>query len=218
VIAHRSGREVNVIHNGFDPSLFERTATRPSPVFRLVYAGKLVWPQQDPRPLLQALQQCLQTNQILASDLELAFYGSDLKPFRRAWPGALDGLPVREYGRIPHLEIIEVLQASPVLVVFAHARERGVLTGKLFDYLGAGQAILAVPDDAGDIASVLRRTGAGLSLSSADDIAAQLALWYKAWKRGLPLISKRNETEIAQYSRREQTRALAGLLNAIAKA
>ena len=103
-----------------------------------------------------------------------------------------------------------------MLLLLAHATERGVLPAKLFDYLGAGGPILSIPDDRGEVTDLLRRTGAGITLNHPEEIAAQLAAWYQAWKMGKPLLAGRNEQEIARYSRREQTRQLAGILDELA--
>ena len=216
VIQQRTGRPVQVIHNGFDPELFTGAVAPEKRVFRIVYAGKLVWPMQNPQPLLQALDLCLSSGRIPRAELELAFYGSDLDRFAKAVPGLLDRLPVRSCPRVPHEQIIQVLKSSAVLLLLSHPHEKGVLTGKLFDYLATGRPILAVPDDRGDVSALLHRTGAGLSLSQAPAIADQLAAWYQAWKAGAPLLTTRNEPEIARYSRREQTKTLAALLETLA--
>jgi hypothetical protein len=215
VVSRRTGRAVQVIHNGFDPALFQTKVPQEKAKFRLVYAGKLVWPRQNPQPLLQALDSCVNTGKIPCHELEIAFYGSDLSKLKRASPELVHSLPIKEYARVSHREIIEVMQASAVLLLFAHATERGVLTGKLFDYLAAGQSILAIPDDQGDVAALLRATGAGVSLTRPAEIADQLTRWYQAWKTGRPLLTSRNEKEINRYSRREQTFLLAALLNEI---
>jgi glycosyltransferase involved in cell wall biosynthesis len=215
IISKRADRPVQVIHNGFDPSLFGNKPVPERSVFRLVYAGKLVWPRQNPLPLFEAVDLCLRSGRIPAGELELAFYGADLDAFRRARPGVLEALPVKSYPRVPHHDMIRVLQSNPVLLLFAHAHERGVLTGKLFDYLGAGQAILAVPDDQGDVAALLRKTGAGVSLNQREEIANQLTSWYRTWKQGNPLVVDRREDLIARYSRREQAKELAALLDSL---
>ena len=106
-------------------------------------------------------------------------------------------------------------QNSTVLLLFTHPHEKGVLTGKVFDYLGAGRPILAVPDDHGDVTALLRRTGAGVTASTVEEITQVLATWYNQWKAGGHIELTRNPDEIQRYSRRNQARRLAGILEEI---
>jgi hypothetical protein len=87
------------------------------------------------------------------------------------------------------------------------------LTGKVFDYLAAGRPILAIPDDQGETASLLGRTGAGLAMTGTEEIAGQLEKWHGDWKAGRDPATARNEDEIAHYSRRAQAKRLAGILD-----
>lgn len=217
VVSQRSGRSVQVINNGFDPGLFEGPAPAPATdVFRVVYAGTVVWPQQNPLPFFQAIDLCLREGRIPRGQFEVCFYASDLGNFSRDNPGVVEGLPVRVLPRISHHEIIGVLKSSPVLLLLAHANEKGVLTGKVFDYLAASRPILAVPDDRGEVTALLKRTGAGVALTQVAQIADQLTAWFTAWKAGRELSGLRNQVEINRYSRREQTRQVAGILNELA--
>jgi glycosyltransferase involved in cell wall biosynthesis len=231
------GKEVTVINNGFDETLLPASRPAPTPLFTLVYAGNLFLPRRDPSALgravercaqtvdstqqrgvqllLRAVELCVQRNLIPLAQIEIQFYGTDASLLERAYPGAQTRLPVKVLPRIPHQEILAVQMASSVLLLVSLPSQKGVLTGKVFDYLAAGRPILAAPDDQGEIAALLRRTGAGVALSEVEEIILQLTDWYAAWKTGRPLTTGRNETEIARYSRRVQAQRLAGILNEI---
>lgn len=215
-LGRRIGKQVTVIHNGFDPTLFPATPPPRSPRFTLLYAGCLVLPQRNPAPVLQAVELCLERKLIPHDQIEVQFYGSDLKLIEQAFPSALSRLPLKVLPRVPHSEVIRVQMASSVLLLLSHASEQGVLTGKVFDYLAAGRPILAVPDDRGEIAGLLRRTGAGIALTEVGEIAQQLTRWFTAWKTGAGRTENRNEAEIARYSRRVQAKQLAALLEDLA--
>lgn len=85
----------------------------------------------------------------------------------------------------------------------------------MFDYLAARRPILAVPDDHGETAGLLRRTGAGAACTGVEDILRQLVQWHQQWQTGTDATANRNETEIARYSRRVQTQQLARILDEI---
>jgi glycosyltransferase involved in cell wall biosynthesis len=211
-LGRRIGKDITVIHNGFDLTLFPDLPPPRSPVFNIVYAGAM---HQDPAPLLHAVEFCIQKNLIPKNQIEVQFYGSDVKTIERTFPGALQRLPVKVFPRIPHQEVLRVLMAASVLLLFSHPATKGVLTGKAFDYLAAGRPILAVPDDHGEITALLARTGAGVALTGVEEISRQLAGWHASWKNGGNDTAGRNETEIARYSRRTQAKQLAGILDEI---
>jgi len=211
----RIAKRVEVIPNGFDLSLLPNPPPARAPLFTIVYAGALVLPHRNPAPLLRAVELCLERKLIPADQIEVLFYGSDAHLIDQTFPGALQRLPLRILPRISHHEILRALMSSAVLLLLAHGSEKGVLTGKVFDYLAAGPPILAVPDDHGEIASLLRRTGAGLALTAPEDIAGQLAKWHGDWKAGRDTAATRNPDEIARYSRRAQAKRLAEILDEI---
>jgi hypothetical protein len=54
-------------------------------------------------------------------------------------------------------------------------------------------------------------------LTDAGEIARQLVQWHSLWKAGADMTPARNETEIARYSRRTQTKQLAAILDEITR-
>lgn len=211
----RIGKEITVIHNGFDETLLPKIAPVPGPLFTIVYAGNLVWPHRNPAPLLEAVELCLTRNLLPRHEIQVQFYGTDPKLIERCYPGGMARLPMKILPRVPHHEMLSISMASSVLLLVSQPSEKGVLTGKVFDYLAARRPILAVPDDQGETAGLLQRTGAGLAMTDVNKIALQLVQWHTMWKTGGDMTAGRNETEIARYSRRAQTRQLAGILDEI---
>lgn len=216
-LGRRIGRDPVVIHNGFDPTLLPAAPVERRSKFTIVYSGCLILPARNPAPVLQAVETCLQRGLIPRDEMEVLFYGAEARMVEESLPGALERLPVRVLPRVPHQEILRIQMASAVLLLLAHAGEKGVLTGKAFDYLACGRPILAVPHDQGAIADLLQRTGAGVALTEPETIVRQLADWYQDWKAGRDQPQGRRESEIARYSRREQTKQLAGLLNELTR-
>ena len=217
VLRRLSGRPVTVIPNGFDPTLLPDEAVEPEAKFRILYAGALVLPQQNPRPLFEAMERCVARGEIPRECLDMVFLGSDAARVERSSPGVTKRLPVRVLPKVPHKEALAMQRSAAVLLLLAHAHERGVMTGKVFDYLLAGRPILATPDDRETTAALLKRTGAGVALDKSEAIARRLAEWYAAWKSDRRFNLRRNEAEIAKYSRRNQAGTLAHLLDELAK-
>jgi len=204
------GKEPVVIHNGFDPTLFPQAPMPQRPKFTLLYAGNLV---RSPGLVFSAVELCIHRGWIPRDQIELLFHGVDVARIERYCPGAAGRVPIQAFPRLPHREILRVMGSSAVLLLMAHADTPGVLPAKGFDYLASGRPILAVPDDHGEVSRFLGRTGAGVSLSDPEAIARQLAEWFEGWKTGRGPAMPRDDREIARYSRREQTRQLAGVLD-----
>jgi glycosyltransferase involved in cell wall biosynthesis len=207
-----SSRPVSVIPNGFDPSLLPEKKPTPASRFTILYAGTLVPRYQDPRPLFHALEICITRNQIPADAVEIQFLGADASRVRDCLSGLSNRLPVHVLRRVPHREAVAAQMSASVLLLLAHASERGIMTGKVFDYLAAGRPILAVPDDLETTSALLKQTGAGVALTEVEAIAGKLLEWYSAWKSDRSFNLPRHETEIAKYARPAQAGELAVLL------
>ena len=215
VLRDLSGRPVSVIHNGFDPMLIPLKKPAPRQKFTILYAGTLVPGAQDPKPLFEALQFCFAFKQLKPNDVEVQFLGTPAGPIDRALAKIHMKPMVRVLPRVTHREALEAQMAAAVLLLLAYGPAKGVMTGKIFDYLAAGRPILAVPDDGETTAAVLKSTGAGLALTDPTMIARQLVEWYGRWQADPGFKLERNENEIARYSRRTQTTQLASLLDQI---
>jgi glycosyltransferase involved in cell wall biosynthesis len=210
-----SKKPVSVIYNGFDPMLVPQTKPRMSPLFTILYAGTIVTGAQDPQPFFKALEMCFALKQLNPNDVEVQFLGTPADRVERALTGTLIKLPVRVLPRVSHRDALLAQMGASVLLLLAYGPAKGIMTGKVFDYLAAGRPILAVPDDRETTAALLKRTGAGVALTDPKDIARQLIEWYHLWQADPGFSLARNESEIARYSRRAQTAELASLLDQV---
>jgi glycosyltransferase involved in cell wall biosynthesis len=217
-LSRATGKPVEVIENGFDPELFAAAPPAQQGIFTIAYTGNLTLSVQNPSPMLQAMDLLLRKGVVPPGGIELVCYGPKAEQINAALPGAMNSLPIRLHPPVPHRQIAAVQQASSVLLLLTVTGQKGVLTGKLFDYLGAGRPILAVPDDNGDVANLLRRTGAGLTANNPEQIAQVLTHWYGQWHKTGQIQLPRNEEAIAYYSRRNQAKRLAGMLDSLVTA
>jgi glycosyltransferase involved in cell wall biosynthesis len=116
------------------------------------------------------------------------------------------------------LELQRDSEALLLLIPEAGGRGRGVLSGKVFEYLAAERPILAVVPPDGAAAELLRETGAGVVVAP-DDIAGMrealvgLEASFRAGSLdGTPL----SEEWRTRLSRRTRIEELAELLRSIA--
>ena len=175
------GRVVT-IPNGCDFDDFAGLAYTPSDRFRVTHAGSF-FGKRDPRPFLQALA---------ASGLEditVRFLG-DFRPADREFMerlGLADRVELIEH--VPRRESLRLQRNSEALLLLipdAGGRGRGVLSGKVFEYLAAERPVLAVVPPDGAAAQLVRDTGVGL-VAGPDDVDAirdALLELHGRWRNG----------------------------------
>jgi len=114
----------------------------------------------------------------------------DSRAADREWAEGLglgDRLELISYApRRRSLELQRDSEALLLLIPDAAGRGRGVLSGKVFEYLAAERPILAVVPPEGAAAELIRAAGAGLVVApdDVDGIAAALRNLHAAWRAG----------------------------------
>lgn len=82
-------------------------------------------------------------------------------------------------GPVPYEKALRLQQEADILLLLLwdDPRERGVFTGKIFEYAGAGRPVLSVGAEDGVAASLIRERNLGVSATTVDRIAAALTAW-----------------------------------------
>jgi hypothetical protein len=211
-LKNKLSRDVSVITNGFDPELFPEAQQVTKDKFTILYAGS-VSIRRSPIPLFKAIESSINNGFIAGNCIHIRFLGATLQSIACF---NLKQFPMVSYSiepRIPHKIALKEQMQSSVLLVLTHPDEPGVLTGKVFDYLGARRPILAIPDDRDSISRLLTVTGAGVSVSTPSEIENLLVEWHQKWLLDKTFNLPRNENAIGCFTRQEQTRKLAKLID-----
>ena len=89
---------------------------------------------------------------------------------------------------------------------------KGIIPGKLFEYLAAGNPILVVGNPTGDSARIVNETKAGVICDFAEKEKMKTAIlnFYADWKSGK---KNQNNSEIEKYSRKKIAEKFSLLLN-----
>jgi glycosyltransferase involved in cell wall biosynthesis len=157
---------VLTIANGSDFDDFDGLVYTPGARMRITHAGSF-FGKRDPRPFLQALHDS-------GLDIVARFLG-DFRSSDREWAEGLglgDRLELIPYApRATSLALQRDSDALLLLIPDAGGRGKGVLSGKVFEYLAAERPILAAVPPDGAAAELIRETGAGV-VAAPDDVDA----------------------------------------------
>jgi len=199
---------VRVIANGCDFDDFAGLEYEPAPRFRITHTGSF-FGKRDPRPFLQAFHDA-------GLDAVARFVG-DFRSSDREWAEALDlgdQLEIVDYlPRADSLRLQRDSEALLLLVPDAGGRGKGVLSGKVYEYIAAGRPILAVVPPDGAAADLIRKTGSGMVVAP-DDVdgirAALVELHDQFANGGLPSVelATRDEERLSRRARVEEMAAL----------
>lgn len=203
---------VVTIPNGCDFDDFAGLAYRPGERFRITHTGSF-FGKRDPRPFLQALHDS-------GLDAVARFLG-DFRSADREWAAELglgDRLELIPYApRVESLELQRDSDALLLLIPEAGGRGKGVLSGKVFEYLASGRPILAAVPPDGAAAELIRETGAGVVVPP-DDVGALKAALVELEGRfrdgGLPDVELPEEAR-ERLSRRARCEETAELLRSL---
>jgi glycosyltransferase involved in cell wall biosynthesis len=162
---------VEVIANGCDFDDFAGLEYRRAPRFRITHTGSF-FGKRSPRTFLSALA---------GSGLDIvARFVGDFRAADREWATGLrlgDRLQLLPFTSRRHaLELQRDSEALLLLIPEADGRGRGVLSGKVFEYLAAERPILAAVPPDGAAAELLRESRAGVVVAPDDEEAMRLAL------------------------------------------
>ena len=211
----RFNSNVEVITNGFDDEVDNHEKIELSQKFSLSYIGLL--PKSSlPTNLLMAIQRLIDENSDFKNDIELNFIGD----IHESVSALIHELQLSNYtnffGYVPHKEAIKYQKSAQVLLVLIPNVDgnKGIITGKVFEYMAANRPILALGPINGDLQSILTNSNAG-TIIDYDDYAkiksVLIELYTKFKTQKLAITSK----GIEKYHRRNLTKQLAAIIKQI---
>jgi glycosyltransferase involved in cell wall biosynthesis len=165
--------KMSYLTNGYDPESFPPTPASPASggdgTVRILHAGQLYW-GRDPRPLLDAVAG-IPAGSVPPFRLEFlgrtAYEkGADLSAEARR--RGVEPLVVCR-GQVGYQETLaEMCGAGALLLMDSPGRKVGV-PAKLYEYIGAGRPILALGEEDGDTAAILRDSGVAHRIAPCHD-------------------------------------------------
>ena len=125
------------------------------------------------------------------------------------------GKKVNLCGYLSHNRAVEEMNNSDILLItnFDRDSSKGIIPGKLFEYLAVGRKIVSFGPKESDVADILKETGSGRHFGYADadnqEIKNYILEIYRQWKTGN---LETNQQSIQQYSRKNLAKKLSEIL------
>ncbi len=211
-----SGKNIEVITNGYDDDDVNRSTVTLDSKFTIAHIGTLV-KSRNPEQLWKVLSD-LVTNSDFASDFKLVLTGKVDFNVKQSLDknGLLQYTEFIEY--LPHDEVIKVQQRSQVLLLILNNTQnaKGILTGKLFEYMSAKRPVLCIGATDGDAAEIVSSTETGITCNFDDGnkMKQSISHFYQLYKSGGLTI---NANGVERYSRKSLTEKLVEHLNYLVK-
>jgi len=208
----QKGANAICITNGFDTEIQNKSELKRNEKFTLSYIGVLEQ-LRNPEVLWQVLNEIITENQEFKDHFELKFVGRiDDKIIKKIQNTPLHNA-VNNLGYLSHSEANKEMEKSDVLMVtnFPNEKSKGIIPGKIFEYLATGKTVLSFGPEGADVARILEETKAGqhFNFDQKKEVKTFLLQQFEFWKN---YETQRNQSSIDQYSRRNLTHRLSEIL------
>ena len=209
-------RNVRTIYNGFDRDDDTQSPINLPDKFTITYLGVLS-KIQNPNNLWQALGELVKENADFNKNLKVNMIGQIDSSVANAINE--NGLTqhVTYSPCIPHDQVSVAHRSSTLLLLLlmpdGEPRAKGLVTGKLFEYMASGRPILCIGPEDGDAARILKETRAGQTISFGDKEKMKAILQDLYQKYLDKDLQDNTSEEVEKYSRKAMTLLYSKLLN-----
>lgn len=202
---------VVTITNGFDGDIIT-SETKLDSKFTITHIG-LMNADRNPKMLWDVLTKIISENKDFSKDFMLKLIGKvDASVVEEISARKLqDNVELIDY--VTHKDVVEFQKKSQVLLLLLNnvPSAKGIITGKIFEYLMVNRPILAIAPKDGDLAEILNETNAGKVVDFEDNTTLKNTIFelYSKYKHGNLSVNSKN---IEQFHRRELTKKVAEIL------
>ena len=168
---------------------------------------------RNPEKLWKVLRELSKENNEFKKQLKIQLVGVVGQTVKESIAEQGLDLYVNESGYVSHKKVLELQAKSQILLLLEiNAEEtKGILPGKLFEYLNAKRPILAIGPKNWEAAKIVKETNSGIALVADDEFTLKNVLleWFKLYQKSKLYC---NSKEIEKYSRKELTNQLANFI------
>ncbi|MEN8139212.1 MAG: glycosyltransferase family 4 protein [Bacteroidota bacterium] len=209
------GDKIHVIPNGFDVETAKKESVDLDEKFSISHIGSMN-ADRNPEMLWEALSECINEQPEIAKHLQIKLAGMVSRE-------VFDTLEFYELSKyvyhekyLNHDDVITFQKSSQLLLLVLNntANAKGIVTGKFFEYLNAKRPILTIGPEDGDLAEILKGTESGeiVDYGKKDKMKELIMKYYSDFINEELFVNSKN---IEQYSRKNITAKLAGIMNSL---
>ena len=212
-----TAQNIVVIPNGYDEDDIINDPVDIDPKFSIVYTG-ILNQAREPKELWKVLTELINENKDFADNLELVFIGkTDYSIIENISAHKLDK-HFRKTDFMPHDQIIQYQRKAQLLLLPLNnsPNAKGIVTGKIFEYLAARRPIIAIGPIDGDAAAILNETNSGRIFDFNDSVNLKeyIIELYEKYRTG---DLKVNSVKIEKFSRKNLTSELVKVINNLSR-
>ncbi|MCX8525479.1 glycosyl transferase family 1 [Chryseobacterium formosus] len=210
----KNGANSFCITNGFDESDASTSLnmTQKSNKFTLSYIGVLEQ-LRNPENLWKVLDNLVKTNSDFAENFSLKFVGRIDDKISETLENSNLKNHILNLGYVSHEKAVNEMANSSVLLItnFPNDSSKGIIPGKIFEYLATGKQIISFGPNQADVSKILDETKAGkhFGYNDSKEIEDFILEKFDLWKNGY---LSENTENIEQFSRRNLTKQLSEIL------
>lgn len=201
---------------GFDPEDFRKVSSsrKDSKELTIAYTGTF-YGHRSPATFLKALDMLLKQKPELRTQIKVKLAGA----FKLGLSHPLHGFDLDDVveilGFISYQESLSLMKQADVLLLIVGELDEIFVPGKLYEYLGSGNYILAIAPE-GEAAEIVRASGMGevIDLNDIEGISRTIQRLYQMRKEG-DLHFDSNTSLVAEYHSKSITEKMGNLFNVL---
>jgi len=202
-------KQVSVIYNGFVKEQFASLEDKKDKnnELTIAFAGT-IYQFQPVEIFLEGLKAFIQSNP--DARIKAVFYGTNYIAEQKKRVLEYDKSIVKYIEtteRINQADLFKKMNCADILLLFDN---KGMISGKLYEYLALGRFILMAGRDYGSMEEIINQSKAGAVCENGIETAKKLEKLYSEWQSTGSV--KCDSNNIEQFSRKEQCKKLANLI------
>lgn len=203
-----------VLPNGFDTTKDDDLSFELDRQFSITHIG-LMNADRNPHVLWEALNELCKENKEFRKDIRIKLVGKVAdEVITSIQDYGFDFIEYIDY--LPHHEVKKYQRQSQLLLLAINKvpSAKGIITGKIFEYLQAERPILAIGPEDGDLAEIIKSTETGVIVDFENKKTLKTALfeYYKAYQQKELVIDPKG---IVQYHRKKITEELSKIIKKV---
>ena len=204
-------KKVQVLENGYDPEDFKINSSKELDTnFTIAHIGSFS-PSRNHEIFWKVLRKICDENVLFKSKFKLKLIGNiDFSVLKSISNFGLENY-VEKMGYISHKDVINEQRNSRVLLLMVNdsPNSRGIITGKVFEYMASKRPILVIGPEDGDLATIINQTQSGYVCGFNNEIKLEESV--------LKLFNNKNDINSNSkiYSRENLTKKLSSILDKV---